>query len=77
MSAIKLVLSMESETGNLENGENNEVQAAELATKVEASSSELTEIDDDVEDYADGIETSVDATGELDEVADQLEEGVS
>lgn len=76
MSAIKLVLSMESENGNLENNENNEVQAAELATQVEASTSELNEIDDDVEDYADGIETSVDATGELDEVADQLEEGV-
>ena len=54
----------------------NSVEAAEVATEVEVGASELTETEGEVEDYSDGIDTSVDAVGELEEVHDNLAESV-
>lgn len=68
--SIKLVLEMEA--GDQLTGENNEVEAANVATEVEAATSELAEVGDEAEEYAEGIETSVDAAGELQEVHDTL-----
>lgn len=68
--SIKLVLEMEA--GDQLAGENNEVEAANVATEVEAATAELTEAGGEAEEYAEGIETSVDAAGELQEVHDTL-----
>lgn len=68
--SIKLVLEMEA--GDQLPAENNEVEAANVATEVEAATSELAEVGGEAEEYAEGIETSVDAAGELQEVHDTL-----
>lgn len=68
--SIKLVLEMEA--GDQLTGENNEVEAANVATEVEAATAELTEVGGEAEEYSEGIETSVDAAGELQEVHDTL-----
>lgn len=68
--SLKLVLEMEASeqiTGN-----EDEVQAAQTATEVESASAELAEVGGEAEEYSEGIDASVDAAGELDEVHDTL-----
>ena len=73
--SLKLVLEMENDQpDNVEVLK--EVDAAEVAAEVEVGSSELNDDASEVEDYSEGIDTSIDAAGELDEVHDQLAESV-
>lgn len=72
--SLKLVLEMEAGDGVV--GDNDEVEAANTATEVEATTSELGDIDGEVSEYSDGIDASVGATEELGEVNDVLAAGV-
>ena len=74
--SIKIVLAMESNNEPETTDEVVGVEVANAATEVEAATTELGETEGEVEDYSDGIDTSVDAVGELEEVHDQLEESV-
>lgn len=72
--SLKLVLEMEAGDGVV--GDNDEVEAANTATEVEATTSELSDIDGEASEYSDGIDASVGATEELGEVNDVLAAGV-
>lgn len=72
--SLKLVLAMESDGATA--GDNDDVEAANTATEVEAGAAELTEVEGEVGEYADGIDTSISATEELGEVNDVLAAGV-
>lgn len=65
---------MEADNGT--SADNSDVEAANTATEVEASASELNDVDAEVGDYADGIDASVGATEELGEVNEVLAAGV-
>ena len=74
--SIKIVLAMESENQIDEHTDVNGAEVANAATEVEVATTELGETESEVEDYSEGIDTSIDAAGELDEVHDQLAETV-
>ena len=68
--SLKLVLEMEA--SDQITGDNDEVQAANTATEVETATAELADAGGEVEEYSEGIDSSVGAADELGEVHDTL-----